>query len=241
MNSFNPNLFIHACNILMLVAYCVRDILWLRLFAVGASLIAMPYFVLQPNPLWAPLSWSALFAIINSYQSWCLFLERRPVKLTEEEEAVRKLALQDLPPRKIIQVLSIGAWITTESGEKLLEHGRQAEAISLIISGKVQITKGDQVIGELEAGDLVGSALLLSGAASEFDAMAVGPVRAMRWEIKTLERYLAANPETRMIMQKHLARDMAGKLKHLAGDGRLKSNPSTPPSSVASSTPEPKP
>ena len=238
MNSFNPNFFIHACNILMLVAYCVRDILWLRLYAVGASLIAMPYFVLQPKPLWAPLSWSALFAVINSCQSWRLFLERRSAKLTEEEEAVQKLALQDLPPRKIIQVLSIGSWITTESGEKLLEHGQPAEAISLIVSGKVQVTKGDQVMGELGVGDLVGSALLLSGAASEFDAMAVGPVRAMRWEIKTLERYLAANHETRMIMQKHLARDLAGKLKYLAGD-KLKSDPSNPPSSAAPSAPKP--
>ena len=88
MNSFNPNYFIHACHILMLVAYCVRDILWLRLFAVAASLIAIPYFVLQPAPLWAPLSWSAPFARINAYPSWLLFLERRPVKLTPEEGEV---------------------------------------------------------------------------------------------------------------------------------------------------------
>jgi len=31
------------------VAYSVRDILWLRMFAVAASLIAIPYFVLQPT------------------------------------------------------------------------------------------------------------------------------------------------------------------------------------------------
>jgi CRP-like cAMP-binding protein len=239
MNSFNPNFFIHACNVLMLVAYSVRDILWLRLFAVGASLIAMPYFVLQPKPLWAPLSWSALFAAINAYQSWRLFLERRPVKLTEEEEAVRKLALQDLPPRKIIQVLSIGSGVTSQSGEMLLQHGRPAEAISLIISGKVRITKGDQVMGELGAGDLVGSAMLLSGALPEADAMAVGPVRAMRWEIKTLERYLAANPETRIVMQRHLAHDLAGKIQHLAA-GMVTSDPAAPPAAGGPSAPEPR-
>ena len=37
MNSFNPNYFIHAANVLLVVAYSVRDILWLRLFA-GRSL-----------------------------------------------------------------------------------------------------------------------------------------------------------------------------------------------------------
>jgi hypothetical protein len=34
----------------------------------------------------------------------------------------------------------------------------------------------------------------------------------MRWEVTTLDRYLTANPETRIIMQQHLARDLAGKL-----------------------------
>jgi hypothetical protein len=47
----NPNYFIHAANVLLLVAYTVRDILWLRLFALASSLIAMPYFALQPTPL----------------------------------------------------------------------------------------------------------------------------------------------------------------------------------------------
>ena len=35
MTSFNPNYFIHAANVLLLVAYSVRDILWLRLLAVA--------------------------------------------------------------------------------------------------------------------------------------------------------------------------------------------------------------
>ena len=43
MSSLHPDYFVHAANVLLLVAYSVRDILWLRLFAVAASLIAMPY------------------------------------------------------------------------------------------------------------------------------------------------------------------------------------------------------
>ena len=61
----NSIYFIHVGNVLLLVAYSVRDILWLRLFAVAASLISIPYFVLQPTTLWAPLSWSIVFAAIN--------------------------------------------------------------------------------------------------------------------------------------------------------------------------------
>ena len=49
MNSFNPDYFIHGANVLLLLAYSVPDILWLRLFALASSLIAVPYFFLQPG------------------------------------------------------------------------------------------------------------------------------------------------------------------------------------------------
>jgi hypothetical protein len=217
MNSFNPNYFIHAANVLLLVAYSVRDILWLRLFAVAASLISIPYFVLQPTMLWAPLSWSVVFAAINLLQSWRLFIERRPVKLTPEEEEIRQLVFRDLPPRKVLQVLNIGSWTTLEIGERLIESGKLADTVSLIVRGKVRVTRDGRVLGELIAGDFVGSALILSGVPAEVDAVTVEPGRAMRWEVGALERYLSANPETRTVMLQHVARDLAEKVERVTG------------------------
>ena len=127
MTAFNPNYFIHAANILLLVAYSVRDILWLRLFAVAASLISLPYFVLQPTPQWPPIAWSVVFAGINAFQSWRLYLERRPVKLTPDEDEVRRLAFPQLASRKVLQLVNLGSWNTTGPGERLIEHGTPAK------------------------------------------------------------------------------------------------------------------
>src|SRR4029077_6360114 len=215
MNSFFPNYFIHAANVLLLVAYSVRDILWLRLFAVGAALISIPYFVLQPTTLWAPLSWSVVFAAINLFQSWRLFMERREVKLTPEEENIRRLVFRDLPPRKVLQVLSIGSWTTLEVGQRLIEKGKIPESVSLIVRGKVRVTRDGRVLADLIAGDFVGSALILSGIPAEADAVTVEPGRAMRWEIGVWERYLTANPETRTVMLQHVARDLAAKVERV--------------------------
>jgi hypothetical protein len=217
MNSFNPNYFINAGNILLLVAYSVHDVLWLRLFAVAASLITIPYFVLQPTTLWAPLIWTVVFAAINSLQSWRLFIERRPVKLTPDEEEIRRLAFRDLPPRKVLQVLSIGSWTKLEVGEHLIESGKIPDAVSLIVHGKVTVTRGGHVLGELVPGDFVGSALIFSGFPAEVDAATVEPGRAMRWEIGPLDRYLAADPETRTVMLQDVARDLAGKIERVTG------------------------
>jgi CRP-like cAMP-binding protein len=165
--------------------------------------------------LWAAFGWSVLFTGINGFQSWRLLLERRPVQLTPEEEAVRRLVFPDLPPKKVLQILSIGSWTTVSPGERLIEPGKPVDAVSLIVNGRVQLKMEGRVLGELGAGEIVGSALLLSGAAAEVDAVTVETSRTVRWQRETLERYLNANAETRNLFQRHLARDLAGKVQRL--------------------------
>ncbi len=223
MGSFKIDYFIHAANILLLAAYCVREILWLRLFAVASSLIAIPYFLLQPTPLWAAFGWSVLFAGINLYQAWHLVLERRPVKLTNDEEAVRHLVFRDLHPRKVLQILSIGSWSNADRGQRLINRGKPVEVFSLIVQGKVQVSENNRNIGELGKGEIVGSALLLTGAAAEVDAVVVEPARVFQWEAGTLERFLNAHPDIRDTFQKYLSRDLAAKVKRLAKDASITS------------------
>ena len=81
----------------------------------------------------------------------------------------------------------------------------------------MRITREQRVLGDLVAGSLVGSALLLSGVPADVDALAVEAVRALRWEVGALERYLNAHLETRIIMQQHLSRDLAGRMDALSG------------------------
>lgn len=214
--SFRADYFIHAANVVLLLAYCVRDILWLRVLALTSSLIAIPYFLLQPVPLWAPLGWTAVFAGVNLVQSSRLLLERRPVKLTTEEEQVRQLVFPQLPPRKVLEVLNIGRWTTSESGEQLIKQGQSIESISLLVRGKVRVTLRQRFLDYLVAGNVVGSALLLSGVPSEVDATVEESVYAMTWDLAVLQRYLAANPETRLAMQRHMAVDLASKIELLS-------------------------
>src|SRR5580704_13503330 len=136
MGPFKPSYFLHAANILLLVAYSVRDILWLRLFAVAASLISLPYFIFQPEPLWEPIIWSSVFAAINSFQSWRLFVERRPVKLTPEEEEIHRLAFPDLPSRKVLQILSIGAWTNVELVSECWSMAKELRQSRSLFAGK---------------------------------------------------------------------------------------------------------
>jgi len=123
-----------------------------------------------------------------------------------------------LPAREVLCVLSIGSWTTSGPGEPLIEHGKSIESISLIVRGKVRVTEDGRTLGELGAGELVGSALLVTGAVAEVDAVTAEPARTLQWDVATLERYLNAHPETRNVLQHHLARDLAGKLLRTGKD-----------------------
>jgi hypothetical protein len=219
VGSFNLNYFIHAANVLLLAAYSVRDILWLRLLAVASSVAAMPYFLLQPTPLWAAFGWSVVFTGINVFQTTRLLFERRPVQLTSEEEEVRSRVFRELPPRKFLQLVRVGSWVSSAAGERLIEPGRPIESISLIVRGTVHVSSASRVLGTLGPADIVGSALLLSGVVPEVEAVTSEPTRTIRWDAAILERYLDANPETRNVFQRHLARDLADKLRHVTTHG----------------------
>jgi hypothetical protein len=83
---------VHFSNILLLVSYSVRDILWLRWFAVAAALTNIPYFLVQDYVLWPPVLWASVFTAINLYQIARIYRERRPVVLAPEQQTLYDLA-----------------------------------------------------------------------------------------------------------------------------------------------------
>jgi Popeye protein conserved region len=105
MNASISEYLVHFSNVLMLVSYSVRDILWLRWFAVAAALTNMPYFLLQREILWPPVLWAGVFTAINVYQIAPIYLERRPVVLSDDEQRLYELGFRSLRPREFVQGL----------------------------------------------------------------------------------------------------------------------------------------
>ena len=110
MNASIAEYLVHFSNVLMLVSYSVRDILWLRWFAVAAALTNMPYFLLQREILWPPVLWAGVFTAINVYQIARIYLERRPVVLSDDEQRLYELAFHSMRPRDFVSLLLAGEW-----------------------------------------------------------------------------------------------------------------------------------
>jgi Popeye protein conserved region len=87
MNSLKPNLLFHTANALLLLGYSVSDVLWLRLLGAVSALISIPYFAMQPAPMWLPIGWNAAFVTVNLFHSWRLVLRRRALKVAPSRQS----------------------------------------------------------------------------------------------------------------------------------------------------------
>jgi len=206
---------VHFSNILLLVSYSVRDILWLRWFAVAAAITNMPYFLLQPTVLWPPILWALVFTAINLYQISRIYLERRPVVLSEDEQKLYALCFRSLRPREFVSLALVGEWKNAAPGERILSEREPVTRLCIAIAGRAEARKQGERVGVVEPGQIIGTALVLSGGQSPVDVTFTEPGRYMSWSLANLRGFVDKRPDLRVTLQQLVSRDLAGKLERL--------------------------
>ena len=215
MNLQPVEYLVHFSNVLLLVSYSVRDILWLRWFAVGAAVANLPYYLAQTTVLWPPVIWGIVFLLINLYQIARIYLERRPVVLSQDERRLYDLGFQALRPREFVSLLLAGEWRDAAAGERIVTQSQPVERISIPISGVIEARRRGQKLGSFEPGQVVGLATAVMGEPSSFDAVFSESGRYMSWPVPTLRRFLDKRPELRVALQRLASKDLAAKVERL--------------------------
>jgi hypothetical protein len=204
---------IHVANVLYLVSYLVKDILWLRVLTVVAGSTLMPYYALRADPLWAAVAWNVLFIAINAYQIYLLILERRPVRLGEDEQRLYQLAFRSLTPREFQKLVGIGRWESAGEGEVIVRKGEDLDRMMVIFAGSVDVRSGDRRLVELKEGQFVGEMSFLSGERPTVDVVAKQGARFVSWSKAPLRAFLEQHGGMRAALQMILGADLVGKLR----------------------------
>lgn len=216
MSAHVTDYLVHFSNALMLVAYSVRDILWLRWFAVASAVTVIPYYLLQANVLWPPVMWALVFTALNLYQIARIYLERRPVTLSADEQALYDMAFRCIRPREFVSLALLGEWKSAAPGDRVLTEGEAVSRLCIAISGAVRVRSAGRDLGAIEPGHLIGTALALTGDPSPVEGSFTGPGRYMVWPLDALRRFLDRRPELRVTLQGLVNRDLAVKVGELA-------------------------
>jgi CRP-like cAMP-binding protein len=209
------NLF-NLGNVLYLVAFSVRDMLWLRILTVVAQLCLMPYYCVRTEVLYAPICWGTLFILINLVQIVWLILESRPVFLGEEELHLYRTVFRGLKPREFLKLLSIAAWKQAKLGEELLSQNKPVAELLLISAGRGTVEMDRRHVAELGSGQFVGEMGFLTEQPASARVVAAIPTTYLAWPAAKLRSLLASTPGLHLKMQGVLGSDLVGKLRQNA-------------------------
>ena len=204
---------IHIANVLYVLSYSVRDILWLRLLTVVALVALIPYYYTRSPPLYEAIYWNLLFLVINVFQLWRLLLERRPVVLTPEQRQLHRLAFASLRPRAFLKLLSLGQWETVAGGQELVRAGEPLERLSVISEGNARVEVDGRPVTDLCEGQFVGELSYVTGQPPRARVVATTSCRCVHWRHAPLRKFLDRVAEVRTALQDIIGADLARKLR----------------------------
>lgn len=202
---------IHVANVLFLLSYLVRDILWLRLLTIVAIGSLLPYYA--GNDLYPPIYWNTVFIAINVYQVYRLLLERRPVRLTIEQQRLYRLGFDRLTPRDFLRLVERATWETFEDEGLLVEQGRPLDQLTVIATGAARVEVDGRAVSTLAAGQFVGEMSYISGEPACARVTVERGSRCVHWQRKVLEQLLGERTDLRAALQNIIGTDLACKLR----------------------------
>lgn len=97
---------LHLANVLYLLSFLRRDMLWLRALTCGGLVLGIIFFSCQPTPLYGPTAWHVVFLLINGVQIIRLVRERQELSLTPEQERVATAAFAGLSRDDLVTLLT---------------------------------------------------------------------------------------------------------------------------------------
>lgn len=214
---------VNLSNLVFLLAFSVKDVLWLRILSVASYCLILPYYYLQSIPLWAPIFWGVAFIVVNGVRIVILARERRPVVLSDQEEELYRLAFTSVDKRDFLRLAHLAQWVDSPAGEVVLKKGEQISDAIILISGDIEATIDGKSLFAFRPGQIIGNASAYSGLANPVDVVARGLVRLAKWDLEHLQAFTESRPELRAKLLQMGGADLAAKLREL-GDIYLKSH-----------------
>jgi hypothetical protein len=181
--------------ILIACSFLVKDILWLRLLSVSASLCSITYnFYAKDTPLWVPIRWNLFFMSLNFYHIIKIIYGKRSIHLSKKEEELYQMSFSQLNLTEYAKLIKIAEWKIISASSEIVHAGQIMDELFMIYSGRVDIIVGDKKVNELRDGQFIGEMSFLSSNTASATVTAVHPTELVMWKQKNLKELMGRNP-----------------------------------------------
>jgi CRP-like cAMP-binding protein len=170
-----------------------KNIVWLRLLTVAGNILVVPYylFFLDP-PLWNSFVWVCIYSVINLVMLFIIYLESRPIKLSDLEQKIYDLTFKSLEPRVFKKLIDHGSIEELQPEVVLVTSNSDLDSLMLVVEGEAEVVlkHGEQLI--IPTGGFIGEQSFITGGKTSAD-VTTGKEAAtiLRWNSQVLRKYLA--------------------------------------------------
>ena len=216
MNDLNIYVILLNCAYTVwLAAFIAKDIVWLRLLTVTGNFIVLPYYLyFFEFPLWNPIIWVAIYTIINLVMLIIIYLESRPVKLSDAEQKIYDLTFKSIEPRVFKKLIDHGSWEELQPEVKLVNRDSELESLMLVVEGEAEVVlkHGEHLI--IPTGGFIGEQSFITGGKTSADVTTgKESTTILRWNSQNLRKYLADKVILKGTLDLILTSDLIFKLR----------------------------
>ena len=203
----------HLAFGLIAFSFLVKDILYLRVLSILASLFSVLYnFYIPVEPMWLAINWNIIFVLVNIYHIAVIIYEKRPVKMSSKEKELYETMFRGLSPVEFLKITKIAQWKKFKSPLPIIQQGKPVNDLILIYNGVVDILVNDNKVAELKDGQFVGEMSFLTEKPATATCKVTHNTECLVWPQKDFKDLLKRNPSLYFTIQSLLSEQVSNNL-----------------------------
>ena len=203
----------HLAFGLIAFSFLVKDIFWLRIVSIAASLFSVLYnYIIPAEPMWLAINWNFVFIAVNLYHIAVILYEKREVKMDAKNQELYDTLFSEMTPVEYLKISRAAKWELVKAGERIITQGMPVPDLYLIYNGTVDVIVDNEQIAELKDGEFVGEMSFLTEKVATATCKVKYDAQCLVWKQKEFKELLKRNPSLYFTIQSVLSSQVSDKL-----------------------------
>ena len=221
MNDWNIYVILfNTANMIFLLAFMAKKIVWLRLLTITGMMVSIPYYLyFLEAPMWNNIFWVSTYALINLVMLFIIYLESRPVKLSDLEQKIYDLTFKSLEPRVFKKLIDHGSLEELQPEVVLVNRDSELDSLMLVVEGEAEVVLkyGEHLI--IPTGGFIGEQSYITGGKTSADVTSgKEATMILRWNSEVLRKYLVGKETLKDNLDLIFTADLIHKLRGMEED-----------------------
>jgi len=203
----------HLAFGLIAFSFLVKDIFWLRIVSIAASLFSVFYnYFIPMEPMWLAINWNFVFVVVNVYHIAVILYEKRAVKMDDRNEELYQTLFKEMTPVEYLKISRAAEWVSLKSGQRIITQGMPVPDLYLIYNGTVDVIVDGDRVTNLKDGEFVGEMSFLTEKVATATCKVKYDTICLVWKQREFKDLLKRNPSLYFTIQSVLSAQVSDKL-----------------------------